>query len=312
MLQQLILCVQSYNVGSDPCIQMLRKQPETKVEAEIVAASGKTYCAEQLNKFLEQSWHIYEELGGCATDFFIDACISQLRNSTISEMEMSELNREERAYILQVLAPIWVPAEITDDTNPMPLFSSKFETLLQFLLKMDHSEFSGLIFVRRRITVSVLTAILSNHPSTKQRFRCAPYVGGSNNGGRESIGDLLSRNIQKDTLTEFRGGIKNIIVATDVLEEGLDVSRCSLVICFDKPSNLKSFVQRRGRARHQESTYAIMTSTDDETLNVQKWQDLERMMVEAYQDDERQRADVLALEDIDEDVAEYIDVPSTG
>ncbi|KAJ5657241.1 uncharacterized protein N7484_000890 [Penicillium longicatenatum] len=312
MLQQLILCVQSYDVGSDPYIQMLRKQPETKVEAEIVAASGKTYCAEQLNKFLEQSWHIYEELGGCATDFFIDACISQLRNSTISEMEMSELNREERAYILQVLAPIWVPAEVTDDANPMPLFSSKFETLLQFLLKMDHSEFSGLIFVRRRITVSVLTAILSNHPSTKQRFRCAAYVGWSNNGGRESIGDLLSRDIQKDTLTEFREGIKNIIVATDVLEESLDVSRCSLVICFDKPSNLKSFVQRRGRARHQESTYAIMTSTDDETLNVQKWQDLERMMVEAYQDDARQRADALALEDIDEDVAEYIDVPSTG
>ncbi|KAJ6104973.1 hypothetical protein N7486_003662 [Penicillium sp. IBT 16267x] len=312
MLQQLILCVQSYDVGSDPYIQMLRRRPETEAEAETAAITGKTYCAEQLNKFLEQSCHIYEELGGCATDYFIDACISQLQSSAINEVEMAELNREERAYLLQVLAPIRVSTETTNDAKPLH-FSPKFETLLQFLLKMDHSEFSGLIFARRRTTVSVLAALLSFHPSTKQRFRCAAYVGWSNNGGRkESIWDLLSRDIQKDTLTEFRAGVKNLIVATDVLEEGLDVSCCSLVICFDKPSNLKFFVQRRGRARHQESTYAIMTSTDDDTVNVQKWQELEQMMVEAYQDDERQRRDELTLENIDEDVMEYIDVPSTG
>lgn len=258
MLQQLILCVQS------------NEQPKTESEADAAATSGsgKTYCAKLLKDFLEQGCNIYEELGGCAADFFIDACVSQLRNST-SEVEMSGLNREDRGYILQVLAPIRVADGThdasTDAPNSVVHFSSKFEKLLQFLLKMDQSEFSGLIFVRRRTTVSVLTALLSIHPSTKHRYRCAAYAGCSNNGGHdcESIGDLISRNIQKDTLTEFQAGLKNLIVATDQLE-GLAVS-CSLVVYFDRPSNLEPFVQRE-RARHQEPTYAIMTPLDYDTL----------------------------------------------
>ncbi|KAJ5953607.1 hypothetical protein N7454_000503 [Penicillium verhagenii] len=55
-----------------------------------------------------------------------------------------------------------------------------------------------------------------------------------------------------------------------------------------------------------------MTSTEDATVNVQKWQELERLMVEAYKDDERRRRDDLALVDINEDVKEYMDVPATG
>lgn len=50
----------------------------------------------------------------------------------------------------------------------------------------------------------------------------------------------------------------NIIVATSILEEGLDVQSCNLVVRFDPSSTVCSFIQSRGRARKQNSDYVLM------------------------------------------------------
>ncbi|KAK5188552.1 Dicer-like protein 2 [Exophiala xenobiotica] len=64
--------------------------------------------------------------------------------------------------------------------------------------------------------------------------------------------------ISREALTDLRAKAKNLIIETDVLEEGIDVTACNLVVCFDVPSNLKPFLQRRGRARQEQSTFAIL------------------------------------------------------
>lgn len=50
----------------------------------------------------------------------------------------------------------------------------------------------------------------------------------------------------------------NIIVATSILEEGLDVQSCNLVIRFDPCSTVCSFIQSKGRARMENSDYVLM------------------------------------------------------
>lgn len=50
----------------------------------------------------------------------------------------------------------------------------------------------------------------------------------------------------------------NIIIATSILEEGLDVQSCNLVIRFDPSATVCSFIQSRGRARMQNSDYLLM------------------------------------------------------
>lgn len=58
---------------------------------------------------------------------------------------------------------------------------------------------------------------------------------------------------QLNTLKSFGKGDFNLLFATDVAEEGLDLRYCQLVINFDSPDTVKSFIQRRGRARAENS-----------------------------------------------------------
>lgn len=307
LISPLIKCCDSYSIEDDPWIGSLRSQGKTQ-ELQKALTSGKTFCSEQLRILQARSCHIYEELGGWAADYFINASIDQLQRSIQDATEMSHLDQMERIYLLELLCTMPVPDSAEENNH----ISNKLEVLLDFLANMDRPGFSGLLFVKQRATVGVLARLLSHHPKTRDRFQCAAYVGWSSDKNRKgALGDLLHRDMQRDTLDEFKAGRKNLIVATDVLEEGIDVSSCSLVICYDRPANLKSFVQRRGRARHRESTYAVMISTEDESLSLHKWQELEQAMIKAYQDEVRQRCEALEHETIEENVPDRLWVEKT-
>ncbi|XP_049935930.1 endoribonuclease Dicer homolog 4-like [Nymphaea colorata] len=50
----------------------------------------------------------------------------------------------------------------------------------------------------------------------------------------------------------------NLLFATNVAEEGLDIQTCCLIIRFDLPSTVASYIQSRGRACMQESEYLLL------------------------------------------------------
>lgn len=52
----------------------------------------------------------------------------------------------------------------------------------------------------------------------------------------------ISNQQLKDTLTKFKRGDVNVLIATNVIEEGLDVSECNLVICLNELLNVKAFI----------------------------------------------------------------------
>jgi ERCC4-related helicase len=46
----------------------------------------------------------------------------------------------------------------------------------------------------------------------------------------------------KDVLTRFKTGQINVLIATNVVEEGLDVSECNMVICMNELLSVKAFI----------------------------------------------------------------------
>jgi ERCC4-related helicase len=197
---------------------------------------------------------------------------------------------EERIHILNTLGQVRVAEPDSFESLQKPSsISKKCTTLLEVLTKTYNKDFRGLIFVEQRVTAAVLCRLLSEHPQTKQIFMCGTFVGTSTNESRTTeLGDLLDQVDQKNTLKDFREGNKNLIIATSALEEGIDISACNVVVCFNKPPNLKSFIQRRGRARHEKSTFVLLSASDDDTDLSASWETLESEMVREYMRESRE------------------------
>lgn len=62
----------------------------------------------------------------------------------------------------------------------------------------------------------------------------------------------------------FKRGSTNCIVATDVVDEGIDIPTCTLIIRYDMPMDFRAYVQSKGRARHSSSNYVLLMPKDDE------------------------------------------------
>ena len=117
---------------------------------------------------------------------------------------------------------------------------------------------------------------------------------------RRSLADLVDRTAQQSTLDNFRKGLLNLCIATSVLEEGIDVQACNLVVCFDDSKNVKSFIQRRGRARRADSRYLILQDSNASLTKYAEYVALEDQMKRAYAKQDRKIVEIQANEDIDE------------
>ena len=52
---------------------------------------------------------------------------------------------------------------------------------------------------------------------------------------------------QKEVMRKFHDGVCNLLVSTSVLEEGVDVPACNLVIRFDGVKTYCDYVQSKGK-----------------------------------------------------------------
>ena len=69
----------------------------------------------------------------------------------------------------------------------------------------------------------------------------------------------MSQKEQIKTLEEFKDGTYNVLVATSVAEEGLDIAECDLIIFYDVVPSAIRTIQRRGRTgRKREGSIKIL------------------------------------------------------
>ncbi|XP_045805970.1 endoribonuclease Dicer homolog 2-like isoform X2 [Trifolium pratense] len=154
--------------------------------------------------------------------------------------------------------PQWTIGYNMDSDVKMGLLTSRVSCLIDCLLEYQgFTEMRCIVFVERVITAIVLEVLLNTLLPKYNSWR-AKYIAGNSSRLQHQ-----SRKTQNEIVEEFRMGLVNIIVATSILEEGLDVQSCNLVIRFDPCPTVCSFVQSRGRARMQNSDYILMVNSGD-------------------------------------------------
>ena len=55
----------------------------------------------------------------------------------------------------------------------------------------------------------------------------------------------------KETLNDLRNGTKHLIIATSFCEEGMDTTVCNVVICFEPPPDLESYLEKGTSPEHE-------------------------------------------------------------
>ncbi|KAI0591579.1 Dicer-dimer multi-domain protein [Pyrenophora tritici-repentis] len=321
---QLLLALQeayeTYNLQRDPYVIALLDQHskgyDVSRQLNKLWSSRKTYCYDQLKQLKNKAEAMADELGTSVMEGYLRQCIATFEKMAgIFDQQLLDLSTNERQHLLNVFKrfPLHNPSSVSDGI--LDNLSQKVNILVDTLVAEaeGNPDFTGLVFVEQRVWVASLAEILTCHPRTKHLLRVGTFVGTSQSSKRKSnISVFAEPKNQQTTLDDFRAGIINLVLATSVLEEGIDVSSCHLVICFEQPKNLKSFVQRRGRARQQRSRYLVFVPDNSNVQSVKSWQSLEAEMRRAYEDDKRKVRLAQEQEQVDEYGERHLRIESTG
>ncbi|CAA6661652.1 unnamed protein product [Spirodela intermedia] len=135
-----------------------------------------------------------------------------------------------------------------------PFFSKKLSLLIEILHEY-RTNIKCIVFVKRIIVAKSLARILGNLKSL-EFWKCEFLVGFHSRS--------VTRKGMNGIVEKFSSGEVNLLVATAVAEEGLDIQTCCLVVRFDLPETVASFIQSRGRARMQNSEYIVLLERGNE------------------------------------------------
>uniref|UniRef100_A0A803VZX5 RNA helicase n=1 Tax=Ficedula albicollis TaxID=59894 RepID=A0A803VZX5_FICAL len=152
-------------------------------------------------------------------------------------------------------------------------------TLMEEFTKTEEPR--GIIFTKTRLSAFALFQWIKDNPKFEEVGIRAHYLIGS---GHKSEMKPMTQNEQREVIDKFRHGNINLLIATTVAEEGLDIKECNIVIRYGLVTNEIAMVQARGRARSDESTYALVASrgsgaVEREDVNIYR----EKMMYKAIQ-----------------------------
>ncbi|QIW96784.1 hypothetical protein AMS68_002302 [Peltaster fructicola] len=278
-----------------------------------VHASDAKIVHKTLQAFRRKALHLQQELGLWAADYFVLETIQALR---VKVKSMPDIEMDIKESIQLTLLSVFGSTDVERACGSTYVGSSdhisvKVKCLIAYILESDEDEVCGIVFVTQRVVASVLSVLLGMHPDTRSRLTCRPFVGTSNASSRKfSITDLVDLKLQKDAW-RLPDREVNLVIATSVLEEGIDVQACNVVACFDPPTNLKSFIQRRGRARHQRSRLGVLVPIEDDRNDIARFRAMEDELTRICQS-EREQETHEHQEPDDEDMSYVLAVESTG
>lgn len=97
-----------------------------------------------------------------------------------------------------------------------------------------------IVFAEYRDSAEDIARVLNKHGPM---IRASVFVGQADSKRSEGMNQAK----QQDTINKFKRGVFNVIVATSIGEEGLDIGEVDLIVCYDASGSPIRMLQRMGR-----------------------------------------------------------------
>lgn len=126
------------------------------------------------------------------------------------------------------------------------------------------SGFRGVVFVQRRVTTHVLAHMISADPALAPLFSTACLYASSS----PAMASLsVTKSGAQTHVKAFRDGRVNLLLTTNIAEEGMDIPAANCTVRFDAMEHVVSLVQGRGRARQAGSCFVVLRERSDRTTS---------------------------------------------
>ncbi|MCX8189675.1 MAG: helicase-related protein [Candidatus Diapherotrites archaeon] len=183
---------------------------------------------------------------------------TQSVNALMSYFErLYEKRKVERATVSlfndeRIKKAIEITKELHNKKAKHPKLLKLFDVISEQLARNPESRV--IVFNHYRDSVSELTEALNSIKEVRARA----FVGQA-----KKLGNGMSQKEQTKTIEDFESGKYNVIVATSVAEEGLNIPSCDLVVFYEPvPSEIRQ-IQRRGRTARLRSGRVVILITRD-------------------------------------------------
>lgn len=197
--------------------------------------------------------------------FSLELCQMLLENTKVAAQLRTSFQKFIRMFIKNINC-MYFNTNVLEQNQLMQLSlicSERIQNLLKTIsiIYSNVDELNMIIFVNERIDGNLIFRWLkfisenfSQYDWIKPGFICGTF----------SKGFLNLDNATKNLHEKFANKQLNILIATSVLEEGIDVPICNVVIRYDFPMTFRAYCQSKGRARDKSSLYFLMVDISDE------------------------------------------------
>jgi ATP-dependent DNA helicase MPH1 len=108
-----------------------------------------------------------------------------------------------------------------------------------------------IVFSEFRDSAEEITRVINRHGPM---IRASVFVGQADSKRSEGMNQAK----QQETINKFKAGAFNVLVATSIGEEGLDIGQVDLIVCYDASGSPIRMLQRMGRTGRKRAGHVVL------------------------------------------------------
>ncbi|KAL7997230.1 putative Zinc finger, RanBP2-type, Zinc finger, PHD-type, uvrABC system, subunit B [Plasmopara halstedii] len=206
--------------------------------------------------------HAKSLLTGHGLNSFRDQIIHWVEERRIGKMSWSKKEMLYSPEFQKLEESLAIIADGSSSTASHPKLVKLREVLLEHFQRHTSGESStrAIVFTQYRASVSEIVALLRPFAPL---LNVQSFIGqGASGKDKENKGQ--SQKVQQDIVRKFRLGEYNVLVATCIAEEGLDIGEVDLIVSFDALTSPVRMIQRMGRTGRKRVGKVIVLVTEGE------------------------------------------------